>query len=393
MLRRKSKISVNYYASHSVELVKGGTEYFKKMLEIINKAQYNIHLQVYIFADDETGRLVTTALKKAVERNVKVYLLVDGYASQDLSILFIKELEMAGIYFRFFEPFFKSDNFYFGRRMHQKILVADAGYALVGGVNISNKYNDSPNSPAWLDFAMYVEGDVAFELCKLCRKNWLGYLQNKNILNCKKDKINFNEVTGKSLFVRIGINDWVRRKNEISRIYIEMFSKAKTNVILLGSYFLPGRKIRRHIIKAINRGVEVKIIAAGPSDVRIAKYAERWLYDWLLRNKVQLYEYQKSILHGKLAVRDSQWTTVGSYNVNNISAYASLELNLALQDEAFAKHTENVLQQIIDNDCKPVSLEQHLRTKNIFKQFIRWASYQLIRILFYLFTFYFKQRN
>ena len=81
-----------------------------------------------------------------------------------------------------------------------------------------------------------------------------------------------------------------------------MLRNADSGVIILCSYFLPGKVIRRNIVQAIKRGVSVKVIAAGSSDVMLAKHAERWLYDWLLRKGVELYEYQQNVLHGKLAV-------------------------------------------------------------------------------------------
>jgi cardiolipin synthase len=94
--------------------------------------------------------------------------MVDGYASQAISKKFIAGIEYAGIQFRFFEPFFKSNQFYFGRRLHYKIFIVDAKIALVGGINISNYYNDLPGQPAWIDFALYAEGAIAKDLCVLC---------------------------------------------------------------------------------------------------------------------------------------------------------------------------------------------------------------------------------
>jgi len=115
------------------------------------------------------------------------------------------------------------------------------------------------------------------------------------------------------------------------------------------------------------------------------------MYDWLLRNHVELYEYKRNILHGKIAVCDDVWMTIGSYNVNNISAYASIELNLDVYSPLFAKEVRHMLENITDDDCKLITSERHRETKNIFNQFLRWLFYQLIRITFYLFTFYFKQ--
>ena len=150
--------------------------------------------------------------------------------------------------------------------------------------------------------------------------------------------------------------------------------------------------MRTNIKRAVKRGVKIKVVLAGKSDLVVAKNAERFMYDWLLRNNVEIYEYQDNVLHGKIAVCDSKWITIGSYNVNDISAYASIELNLDVKNEAFAKHVEQTINEIISNDCLPITREIHLKSKNIFKQFFRWISYEIFRLTFNVFTFYFKQR-
>lgn len=377
---------------NKVTLIRGGAGYFNVLLELINNATESIHIQTYIYDEDETGRQVAEALRQAVQRKVEVHLMADGYASKKISGEFVAELKAAGIRFRFFESLFRSRDFYFGRRMHHKVTVVDTKYALVGGINISNRYNDMPDAPAWLDFALYAEGEVAKELCVLCWKSWNGYPMNMGLTPCEQKELRFNFSPEERSEVRMRRNDWVRRKNQISSTYVEILRSSKKEVTILCSYFLPSGFIRRQMIDAVKRGVKIQVIAAGVSDVKVAKSAERWLYDWLLRNKIELYEYQENVLHGKMAVCDSEWMTIGSYNINNISAYASIELNLDVHNPYFVSNTRNVLQQIIKEDCIPISMEKHLRTKNIFKQFGRWLSYGFIRTVFHLFTFYFKHR-
>lgn len=377
---------------NKVTLIRGGAGYFNTLLELINNATESIHIQTYIYDEDETGKQVAMALKQAVLRKVEVHLMADGYASKEISEDFIAELKAAGIQFRFFEPLFRSRDFYFGRRMHHKITVADTKYALVGGINISNRYNDMPHAPAWLDFALYAEGEIARELCILCWKSWNGYPMNMGVTPCEQKALRFDFSPRERSAVRMRRNDWVRRKNQISSTYVEILRSSKKEVTILCSYFLPSGFIRKQMVDAVKRGVKIRVITAGVSDVKVAKSAERWLYDWLLRNRIELYEYQENILHGKMAVCDSEWMTIGSYNINNISAYASIELNLDVHNPSFVSNTRNVLQQIIEEDCIPISLEEHLRTKNIFKQFGRWLSYEFIRAVFHLFTFYFKHR-
>ena len=209
---------------------------------------------------------------------------------------------------------------------------------------------------------------------------------------CEINPPNYSRIPEQAM-IRMRRNDWVRQKNQVSETYIEIFSKAQTQILILCSYFLPGREICRQLTKAIERGVKIRIVVAGSSDVAVAKNAERYMYDWLLRNHVEIYEYNKNILHGKIAVCDDEWMTIGSYNVNNISAYASIELNLDVYNPSFAREVRLELQKITNDDCVPITSERHKKTKNIFKQFLRWLSYQFIRITFYLFTFYFKQRS
>ena len=387
------KTDAGYCENNKVKLIRGGKDYFELLLSLIRQATETIHLQTYIYTEDETGLLVADALKAAAKRNVQVYLLADGYASQNLSKKFIESLQQAGVHFRFFEPLLKSRYYYFGRRMHQKIFVADGRCALTGGLNIANRYNDMPGMPSWLDFAMFVEGEVARQLCILCWKTWNGFPVKMALTPCDEKQSLFDFTNQESSIVRMRRNDWVRRKNEISTTYFEMLRHAQSHITIICSYFLPGKIIRRLLKKAAKRGVKIKVIIAGPSDVMVAKYAERWMYDWLLRNKIELYEYQPTVLHAKLAVCDSEWFTIGSYNINNISAYASIELNLDVLDAIMASEMEKTLEEIIKNNCVAITAEEQIHTKNIFIQFIRWSAYQFIRITFYLLTFYFKQRR
>ena len=113
----------------------------RKQLPVSSAYSAHNNLQIYIFEDDETGVEVATALMKAAQRGVKVYLLLDGYASQYLPDEFIVQLKEGGVQFRWFEPLFRSRHFYFGRRLHHKLIVVDTVHSLVGGVNISNRYN------------------------------------------------------------------------------------------------------------------------------------------------------------------------------------------------------------------------------------------------------------
>jgi cardiolipin synthase len=381
------------FSRNKVKLVRGGREYFDLLKKLIGQATTSIHLQCYIYDDDETGWEIAEQLCSATRRGVTVYLLVDGYASQSLSSSLIKHLRESGVHFRFFEPLFKSKYFYFGRRMHHKLFVVDGKYGLAGGINISNRYNDWNGEPAWLDFALYAEGPVARELCVLCYKTWRGFPVKMGLTPCETDIPPFDSMPAASSFVRMSRNDWVRRKNEISASYSDMLHRAKKEVIILCSYFLPGSEIQRQLINTSKRGITIKVIVAGRSDVKIAKQAERFIYRDLLEHNIEIYEYQKTILHGKIMVCDGEYVTIGSYNVNNISAYASIELNLDVFDPHFANEVAAMLHTLARYDCIRITRRWLQKKQALLKKFVEWASYESIRLLFYLFTFYFRQHS
>lgn len=392
MKLNKSNKSKEYTYPNSVTLVKSGSDYFDRMADMINNAKHVIHLHVYILENDETGENIINRLCLAVKRKVKVYLLVDGYASQALGKEFSLKMKQAGVEFKFFDPILKSKNFYFGRRLHQKVFVVDDFYSMVGGINITDRYNDMPEQKAWLDFALYCKGPISTRLATNCWKTWTGFLKSAKQYSPLPSKLepqsDFNNVK-----VKMAVNDWVKAQVQISGSYISLLNQSREKVVLLSSYFMPGTAIRKNIKKAIKRGVKIKIIITGKSDVGISKRAEKYMYDWLLRNKIEIYEYQNAVLHGKIAVGDKTLVTVGSYNVNDISAFASVELNLDVSDNDFGAYVDKVLETVIKSDCVNITDEIVSKQKNIFHQFSLWVSYYAVRLLIILFTFYMKQEE
>jgi cardiolipin synthase A/B len=369
-------------------LVRSGYEYFELLEQLIHSAQERIHLQVYIYEEDQTGRQIAHALIDAAKRGVKVFVVADGYASQELSNSFIRKFKLTGIQFRYFNPLLKSKYFYFGRRMHHKVIVVDGCKAMVGGINISNNYNDTIETSAWLDWALYVEGEVASKLEIVCED-----LRKFEVLEVTRTHLRRRKLVLPDQQVGIRINDWVRGRKDITASYLKMLRNATSRVTIVSSYLLPGKLLRRNLRVAAKRGIKIRLVMAGMSDVVVAKYSERYMYRWLLRNKIEIYEYKKNILHGKMAVCDGQWLTLGSYNVNNISAYASIELNLDVHNSEFAKQAEQKIEMIIQNDCKKITEEEYRSQDTLWNQFLQRSAYDIFRLLLFLFTFYFKPRE
>ncbi|MEY4702863.1 MAG: hypothetical protein RIR96_760 [Bacteroidota bacterium] len=373
--------------NNNVKLIQSGRTYFDLMKSHIIGSKKEIIIHAYIFKDDITGEDIIKSLIEASNRNCKVFVLVDGIASS-ISNENIHRLRQAGVYLQFFEPFLRGKSYYFGRRLHQKIAIFDRDTALVGGINIADRYNDILDKRAWLDFAIEIKGNSVGDIFTYCKTWW-----DEKLWKTEDDSIfpTKNETYFGNTKIRTRRNDWTKHLNEISTSYLEMFRTAEDEIIILCSYFLPGKTIRRALIRAAQRGINIIVILAGRSDITISKHAERWLYDWLFRHKIKVYEYQKNILHGKLAICDRKWMTIGSYNMNNLSTYVSIEFNVDISDKTFCNDVRNKLQNIIDDDCKIINLKKNHIRHNPFAQFYRWLCYFFLEWILAFTTFYFKR--
>ena len=371
-----------YTTDNSIELVRGGAPYFNVLEKLINEAAESIHFQMYIYEDDETGKRIADALIRAAHRGVKIYMLLDGYASRpfgDSSTL--ADLRNAGVHFRWFEPLFKGHNFFVGRRMHHKVIVADEKHGLVGGLNITNRYNDMQDQPGWLDVAALVHGESAKELYNRCVQMWFRRPPKTSLVSVRTPR-SFDD----DCFVRVRINDRARNKNQISRSYIEMLQRAQSSVTIMSSYFMPGRVIRKNLSATSKRGVRIRIIMTKVSDVLGAKAAERFFYPWLLRRNIEIYEYRQKVLHAKIATYDGTWVTIGSYNVNDLSAYASIELNLDVHDQGFSNVVDQALERIIERDCDRITPEKFQRSTRLWDIAFYRGAYSLVRFFQFIFT-------
>jgi len=363
------------------ELVHSGEDYFLRLCEMISKAKNEIHLQTYIFDYDSTGILIGNALKEAAARNVRICVLLDGYGASSLPKNFINDLTKHGIEFRYFSPLFSFNNLYLGRRLHHKVAVMDGTLAMVGGINIADKYRGSKDVYPWLDYAVMVNGNVAQSLQKLCRN--IFYREKR----FRKTKMLFAFQYKNGERVRILRNDWLKRKSEISKSYIHALRNAKDEMIIVGSYFFPGKRFLRSLKKAsLENGVKIQLILSENADVPLIRRATRHLYYSLLKSKIEIYEWKKSVLHGKVAITDKQWTTIGSFNLNHLSSYGSIELNIEINSEKFTNHLSSELEKVIA-ECEMISQENLDLRNGLFSRILDLFSYYILRLLSIMVTY------
>jgi cardiolipin synthase len=354
----------------SLTLVHSGEDYFSRLEDVICSSKVEIHIQMYIFEPDETGIRIIKALKEAALRNVKIYMVLDGFGSFYFPSKTMNELQKIGINFRFFSPMFSTNSFYLGRRLHNKVIVSDAKTVLIGGINIANKYRGSATELPWLDFAVELNGKIAEPLQDFCRAVYFKK-GRKKIPIVRIPKL------GSVSFLQ---NDWLKRKSEITEAYIKAIENAQREIIIVGSYFLPGRKIIEALKKASRKKVPIKLILSGVSDVSMVQRATCHLYAKLFRFNVELYEWNQSVLHGKAMVIDGKWSTIGSFNLNNLSSYASIEMNVEIYSESFSEKFQLLLKDIISKSQKITP--KTLKLKNsISSKLVNWVSYRMTRII------------
>ncbi|MBP6334085.1 MAG: hypothetical protein KA444_01340 [Bacteroidia bacterium] len=370
---------------NQVKLLQSGEDFFSRLELLIASANREIHIQTYILEPDQTGRRILEALKTAsMVRKVKVYLVVDSYGSEKLNAEHRQELKDAGIYIKRFGKLYSRGKFHISRRLHLKIVVIDGEKAIVGGINLSNKYTDLDHTIAWLDFAVEVEGNAVRRLLLICRKRWLN-ARFRSVPKKLRDGILNKEIPKEATaYVKVSLNDFIHRKNEIAISYRNHIKTCSKSLTLVGGYFLPGGRIRRLLKAAANRGVEIKIIVSENSDVKLLLLARRFLYSWLLRHKIQIYEYQPSNVHGKVLISDKKHVSIGSYDLNNLSTYSNIELNLEISDETFASDLNERLEKIMSNECRLVVEQDYRRRTSLSGQFLSWLSFQIVKTFFVL---------
>jgi len=176
------------------------------------------------------------------------------------------------------------------------------------------------------------------------------------------------------------VRDNIRHRRDIEDAYLQAIEQAHFEIIIANSYFLPGLNFRHALLDAAGRGVRVVLLLQGRVEYPLLHYATHALYGNFLHAGMEIYEYHRSLMHAKVAVIDEHWATVGSSNLDPFSLLLSLEANVVVDDEYFAKKLKHSLEQAVKLGARPV-FENNWRTQTIRLRLASWLSYGLVRFM------------
>jgi cardiolipin synthase len=375
------------YGGNRMELLVNGEQYFPRLLAAIEGARRSIHLETYIFANDNIGTRVALALADAAARGVRVRVIIDGFGGGDSARRLVRELGAVGAQVRIYraERWWRLERKLL-RRLHRKLVIIDDAIAFVGGINIIDDHNHPGQERGSLgprfDFAVACAGPIVPAIALAGRRLWW----TLSLVRAAEGsgglpqfaRMPRQPTIANGVSARLLLRDNLAHRRSIEHAYLEQIEASRSEIVIANAYFLPGRRFRAALRDAAARGVKVRLLLQGRVEYALQHYAQQALYGQLLEAGIEIHEYLPSYLHAKVAVVDGFWSTVGSSNIDPYSLLLAREANVAVYDEGFARQLRGVLQQAIEKDC--VLLDAQLFARRGWLTRLRhWVAYVLVR--------------
>ena len=357
-------MNFNWQDGNRLLLLENGEAFFPRVFGAIQRAERTVLIETFILFEDEVGNALHRELLAAAQRGVRVEVMVDGYGSAELSDQFVNSLTSAGVRFIYYDPRplvmgMRTNVF---RRLHRKTVVVDDVVAFVGGINFSAEHNTDYGPEAKQDYAVQVTGPVVGDIARYLQQAIGSEQPTRRWWGGRSHRPAVNATPGDAQVLYV-YRDNDEHRDDIEKHYMEMLRKAKREVIIANAYFFPGYRLLREMRNAAQRGVRVKLIVQGEPDMPIVKVGAELLYNYLVDGGVEVYEYIRRPLHGKVAVCDDHWATVGSSNLDPLSLSLNLEANLIIHDRPFNQTLCDNLDALITHDCQRVQ-EDRLPPRN-----------------------------
>lgn len=348
---------------NALELLINGDAFYPRVYQAIEAAREEVLLETFIWREDEVGRALQAHLIAAAKRGVRVEVLVDGYGSDELSAPFVEALADAGVRLLAFDPSPRRmgvrTNLF--RRLHRKIIVVDGEIGFIGGINFCADHLIDYGPMAKQDYAVQVRGPVVQALHEASLR-----LMDETARVSREPKPWLTrqvplEADTATATASLWIRDNQRHRDDIEERYLLAIDEARERILIANAYFFPSYRLLRALREAARRGVEVTLMLQGMPDMPLVRLCSRLLYNDLLRDGVKIREYTQRPLHGKVAVVDRHWSTVGSSNLDPLSLSLNLEANLVIDDNAFNSRLHEHLHHLSQAHSKEVTLQRVLR--------------------------------
>ncbi len=337
---------------NKVKLLINGEEKFPELLQAIADAKHHIHMEYYIYEQDEIGKQIIELLIKKAGEGVEVRLIYDDFGSPTIKKKTEKRLNEAGAEIH---PFHKV-HFYllanrFNYRNHRKIVVIDGKTGFTGGINVSDKYiNNKKGELFWRDTHLRIDGPGVYYLQYLFLADWNFCCAS----SLKPAHLHFEEQVKQkedTLVQIVGSGPDSKHPSVLFSI-LQAIYLAKEEILITTPYFIPGDNIMDALRIAASSGLTVKLLVPGISDSRIVNAASKANYFDLLQSGVEIYLYEKGFVHSKTIVTDSKLSIVGTANMDYRSFELNFEVNAIVYDPAFAKKLRTVFFDDLKNAKK-----------------------------------------
>ena len=322
---------VRWRVGCEVTVLRDGGPTYHAMLAAIQAAERSICLETYILASDTTGDRFKLALVERARAGVQVRIIYDAVGSFGISDAWVADLRRAGIDVIDFNPIAPwRRKFNLSHRDHRKLLIVDNEVGFTGGLNIANDYAPvEEGGVGWHDMHCRVKGAVVFDMARLFRRNWIRAGGRAYPAVPRPAEAGGPGAS----FVRLLENTRRRNRATFRRAYLHVIRAARRFVRIENAYFLPDRGLRRALVRAASRGVDVQIIVPGKSDVRLIEWASLYVLRNLARRGIKIWRWRGVMMHAKTSTVDAMWSTIGSYNFDSQSRFNNLEVTIEILDQ------------------------------------------------------------
>jgi len=320
-------------------LLENGDEFFPAMLDAIRSARASVNMEMFIFNKGEVAADFARAMAEKARQGVEVRVLLDDWGSHPHDLA--DQMKQAGVKLEWYKPLRIYSIYKIGDRTHRKILTVDGRIGFTGGVGIDDRWKGDARSPKeWRETMVRVEGPVVSQLQSIFVEDWVH--TTGEVLNGEKQ---FPQIPPSGDVLAQAISSSRSDPSSMAKlVYYMAIQAARKSIWIENAYFVPDGQVRRGLVHAAQRGVDVRVLVPGPHiDIPMVRMASRFHYGELLDGGVKIFEYQPTMIHNKVMVVDGIWTTIGSINFVNRSMKKNAEANVAIYDRAFASVVEKMI--------------------------------------------------